>query len=291
MNEYILILLRAFCIFIVLMIIIRLLGKREVGELSVFDLAIILIISDIGAMGIDEKKLFLPAICCLVLLLILQKSFSFLLLKFSSLRSFIDGSPRILIYKGEILFNNLKKEAYTIDDLLNQIHQEGILDISEVNLAILETSGTLAVFSKKRYKEIVDKHTPKENVIKNALVAFIVGGILGSLSELLLRGYMMWFDLPRKESGVMVILTLITIASVLTACGVFDVLVSKVKAALIIPITGFAHSMTSAALEYKHEGLVLGIGSNIFKLAGTVILYGVVAVYFFGLIRLLVMGG
>jgi len=53
---------------------------------------------------------------------------------------------------------------------------------------------------KKRYKEIVDKHTPKENVIKNALVAFIVGGILGSLSELLLRGYMMWFDLPRKES-------------------------------------------------------------------------------------------
>ena len=116
--------------------------------------AIILIISDIGAMGIDEKKLFLPAICCLVLLLILQKSFSFLLLKFSSLRSFIDGSPRILIYKGEILFNNLKKEAYTIDDLLNQIHQEGILDISEVNLAILETSGTLAVFSKKRYKEI-----------------------------------------------------------------------------------------------------------------------------------------
>lgn len=154
MNEYILILLRAFCIFIVLMIIIRLLGKREVGELSIFDLAIILIISDIGAMGIDEKKLFLPAICCLVLLLILQKSFSFLLLKFSSLRSFIDGSPRILIYKGEILFNNLKKEAYTIDDLLNQIHQEGILDISEVNLAILETSGTLAVFSKKRYKEI-----------------------------------------------------------------------------------------------------------------------------------------
>lgn len=144
---------------------------------------------------------------------------------------------------------------------------------------------------KKRYKEIVDKHTPKENVIKNALVAFVVGGILGSLSELLLRCYMMWFDLPRKESGVMVILTLITIASVLTACGVFDVLVSKVKAALIIPITGFAHSMTSAALEYKHEGLVLGIGSNIFKLAGTVILYGVVAVYLFGLIRLLVMGG
>ena len=144
---------------------------------------------------------------------------------------------------------------------------------------------------KKRYKEIVDKHTPKENVIKNALVAFIVGGILGSLSELLLRGYMMWLNLPRKESGVLVILTLITIASILTALGIFDTLVTKVKAALIIPITGFAHSMTSAALEYKNEGLVLGIGANIFKLAGTVILYGVVSVYIFGLIRLLVIGG
>lgn len=144
---------------------------------------------------------------------------------------------------------------------------------------------------KKRYKEIVDKNTPKEDVVKNATISFVVGGILGSLSELLLRGYILWFDLPRKESGVLVVLTLITIASILTALGVFDVLVSKVKAALIIPITGFAHSMTSAALEYKHEGLVLGIGANVFKLAGTVILYGVVAVYFFGLLRLLIMGG
>ena len=144
---------------------------------------------------------------------------------------------------------------------------------------------------KKRYKELVDKNTPKESVLKNALVAFVVGGLLGSLSELLLRCYMIWLDLPRKESGVLVILTLIAVASMLTACGVFDVLVSKVKAALIIPITGFAHSMSSAALEYKNEGLVLGIGANIFKLAGTVILYGVVSVYFFGLIRLLVMGG
>lgn len=144
---------------------------------------------------------------------------------------------------------------------------------------------------KKRYKELVDKNTPKESILKNALVAFVVGGLLGSLSELLLRCYMIWLDLPRKESGVLVILTLIAVASILTACGVFDVLVSKVKAALIIPITGFAHSMSSAALEYKNEGLVLGIGANIFKLAGTVILYGVVSVYFFGLIRLLVMGG
>ena len=147
------------------------------------------------------------------------------------------------------------------------------------------------IMNKKKYKEIVDLNTPKENSVKNSLIAFLVGGILGSLSELLLRCYSIWFDLPRKESGVLVILTLIAIASILTALGLFDVLVTKVKAALIIPITGFAHSMTSAALEYKNEGLVLGIGANIFKLAGTVILFGVVSVYIFGLIRLLIMGG
>lgn len=145
--------------------------------------------------------------------------------------------------------------------------------------------------NKAKYQELVDKNTPKENSIKNGIMAFIVGGFLGSISELLLRCYSLWFNMPRKEAGVLVILTLIAIASILTALGVFDVLVTKAKAALIIPITGFAHSMTSAALEYRHEGLILGIGANIFKLAGTVILYGVVSVYFFGLLRLLIMGG
>lgn len=144
---------------------------------------------------------------------------------------------------------------------------------------------------KNKYKEIVDKNTPKENYIKNAIISFVVGGALGAFSELLLRCYSLWFELPRKELGVLVVLTLILISSILTACGVFDTLVTKVKAALIIPITGFAHSMTSAALEYKNEGLVLGIGSNIFKLAGTVILYGVVSVYIFGILRLIVTGG
>lgn len=142
-----------------------------------------------------------------------------------------------------------------------------------------------------RYNQIVDKYTPKEDRLKNALVTFIAGGIFGVLAELLLRGYMMWFNLPRKESGVVVTLTLVVIASILTAMGIFDVFVSKLKSALIIPITGFAHSMTAAALEYRKEGLVLGIGANIFKLAGTVILYGIVSVYIFGLVRLLIMGG
>ena len=141
------------------------------------------------------------------------------------------------------------------------------------------------------YNEFIKKYLPKPNKIKNAFITFIFGGLIGLSSEILLEIYEYNLNLPRKESGVLVILTLITIASILTALGIFDILVTKLKSALIIPITGFAHSMTSAAIEYKTEGLVLGIGANIFKLAGTVILYGTVAVYFFGLIRLLIIGG
>ena len=142
-----------------------------------------------------------------------------------------------------------------------------------------------------KYLDIVDKHTPKEDRLKNAMIVFFAGGLLGVLAEFLLRCYMIWFNLPRKESGIIVTLTLVVVASLLTALGVFDVCVSKFKCALIVPITGFAHSMTAAALEYRKEGLVLGIGANIFKLAGTVILYGIVSVYIFGIIRMLVMGG
>lgn len=142
-----------------------------------------------------------------------------------------------------------------------------------------------------KYNEFIKKYIPKEDKMKNEFVAFFFGGLLGLLSEILLELYQVWLNLPRKESGILVTLTLIVVASILTALGIFDVAVSKLKSALIIPITGFAHSMTSAALEYRTEGLILGIGSNIFKLAGTVILYGIVAVYFFGLVRLILIGG
>ena len=142
-----------------------------------------------------------------------------------------------------------------------------------------------------KYLSIVNKRTPKEDRLKNAILVFIAGGIFGVLAELLLRGYMIWFNLPRKESGVVVTLTLVVVSSFLTAIGVMDRCVSILKSALIIPITGFAHSMTSAALEYRKEGLILGIGANIFKLAGSVILYGIVSVYIFGLIRLFIIGG
>ncbi len=139
----------------------------------------------------------------------------------------------------------------------------------------------------KRYEEIVAKNKPKEDKFKYALTAFFVGGLLGVLGETLIRVYIYFFNISRNDASTYMIITFIFFASLFTALGFFDKLVAKAKAGLLIPITGFAHSMTSAALDYKHEGPIYGIGSNVFKLAGSVIFYGVVSAWFFGLIRYL----
>ncbi len=141
---------------------------------------------------------------------------------------------------------------------------------------------------KKKYEQLVEKHKPKETRVKNAIIAFVIGGLIGLLGEGLICFYSHALEISRTDASVYMIVTLIFIASLLTALGVFDKLVTKAKCGLLIPITGFAHSMTSAAIDYKKEGPIFGIGSNIFKLAGSVILYGIVSAWFFGMIRYII---
>lgn len=136
-----------------------------------------------------------------------------------------------------------------------------------------------------KYKKIVEKHKPNENKTKYAIVAFLVGGLVGLLGEILIRVYIALFSISRNDASTYMLVTFIFLASLMTALGFFDKLVTKAKAGLLIPITGFAHSMTSAALDYKNEGPIYGVGSNVFKLAGSVIFYGVVSAWFFGIIR------
>ena len=143
----------------------------------------------------------------------------------------------------------------------------------------------------KKYQKLVDKHVPKEEKTNNLLVAFLTGGLIGLLGNFLMDIYAYFFHIQTTEAGVFMLVTLIFIACLLTGLGVFDNLVKKGKMGLIIPITGFAHSMQSAILDYKKEGPVYGFGANVFKLAGSVILYGVVSAYIFGMIRYLFFGG
>ena len=142
----------------------------------------------------------------------------------------------------------------------------------------------------KKYDEIVERHKPTEQRSKNSLIAFLIGGLVGAIGEGLIQIYCSIWHISRTVSSVYMIITLIFIAALATAIGFFDKWVNFARCGLLIPITGFSHSMMSAALEYKREGPIFGIGSNTFELAGSVIVYGVVSAWTFGLIRLIIGG-
>jgi len=144
---------------------------------------------------------------------------------------------------------------------------------------------------KQVYKKIVDKHKPTEDRLMNAIVAFMVGGLIGVIGQLLIEFYSSWLHISTQDAGAFMLVTLIFISCLFTALGFFDKWVNFAKCGLIIPITGFAHSMMSSGMEYKHEGPIFGVGANLFKLAGSVILYGIVAAWFFGMIRYYFLGG
>ncbi len=137
----------------------------------------------------------------------------------------------------------------------------------------------------KEYKKIVEKICPKEDIIKNMFISFISGGTLGLIGQLLSNYFITIFNINELDSYLFVFIFYIIIGSILTGIGIFDKILSICKCGFIVPSTGFANSMTSSSMDYKDEGFVKGIGSNIFKLTGSIIVYGIVFGIIFGLIR------
>lgn len=144
--------------------------------------------------------------------------------------------------------------------------------------------------NKDEYKKLVKRITPKEDKNKNAIIAFLVGGFIGIIAELMVTIIVDCFATSKTEGYLWTCLLIIFIASLFTALGFFDNWVTKAKAGLILPTTGFAHSVTSAALDYKKDGLITGIGANYFKLAGSVILYGIIGAFFFAILGVIIYG-
>lgn len=141
---------------------------------------------------------------------------------------------------------------------------------------------------KTEYKKMVKKISPKENKCKNAFIAFGIGGLIGLIGEIIIVALMSCFGLGRVESYAWLALILVFAGSLFTALGFFDNWVSCAKAGLFLPTTGFAHSIASSALDYKKDGLITGLGANFFKLAGSVILYGILSAFFFLIVRLII---
>ncbi len=135
----------------------------------------------------------------------------------------------------------------------------------------------------EKYDEIIKSVVKEENIMKNVLIAFISGGLIGMFGQFLTNIYLKFFNIT--DASFLTFSTFIVIGSILTGLGIFDKVLSICKCGLIVPSTGFANTMTSSAMDAKHEGFIKGIGSNIFKLTGSIILYGIVFGVIFGFIR------
>ncbi len=137
----------------------------------------------------------------------------------------------------------------------------------------------------KEYQQLVTKLTPKPKKLRNAIIAFASGGCVGILGEIINQVLQRSFSFNEADAIIWTVLFFVFIGSLFTAIGFFDDWMSYLKAGLIIPITGFAHSITSSALDYKKDGLITGLGSNFFKLAGSVLLYGIIAAFILTIIK------
>ncbi len=139
----------------------------------------------------------------------------------------------------------------------------------------------------ERYKKLEQKHELKRPVLFNCLKAFLVGGAICLVGQAISYFYIYFFNFTEQTAGNPTVATMIFIAMLLTGFGVYDRLGQFAGAGSAVPITGFGNSVISAAIEHRTEGFVLGVGGNMFKLAGTVILFGVFSAFVVALIKTL----
>ncbi|PRZ12517.1 stage V sporulation protein AC [Laceyella sediminis] len=139
----------------------------------------------------------------------------------------------------------------------------------------------------QEYQKLAKKHEPPRPVFKNCLRAFIAGGGVCIVGQLLQDMYMKWVGLPEDQASTATVASLILLSVIFTSLGVYDKFGQWAGAGSAVPVTGFANSMASAAIEHRSEGMVLGVGGKMFKLAGSVIVFGTVAAVIIALLHLL----
>lgn len=149
--EYATIILRTLLIYLVILIVLRFMGKREIGQLSVLDFVVSIMIAELAVISIENISVpMLHTIVPIAVLSIIQIVLAYVSLKSAKMRDLVDGKPTVLINKGKIDENEMRKQRYNFDDLLVQLRQNKVSRVSDVEFAILEPSGKLSVIEKKK---------------------------------------------------------------------------------------------------------------------------------------------
>ena len=139
------------------------------------------------------------------------------------------------------------------------------------------------MISKEEYSKLVKEKSPKSPLLSDMLRAFLFGGLICTLGQGFINLYQ-YTGLDEKTAGTLCSVSLIFLSALLTALGVFPKLAKYAGAGTLLPITGFANSVVSPAIEFRSEGFILGVGAKMFTIAGPVIVYGTVASVVYGLI-------
>lgn len=140
---------------------------------------------------------------------------------------------------------------------------------------------------KKQYQGLQKKYETKRPVLKNCLKAFFVGGLFCVVGQAITYFYIYFFNFTEQTAGNPTVATMVFISMLLTGFGVYDRIGQFAGAGSAVPVTGFGNAVISSAIEHRTEGFVLGVGGNMFKLAGSVILYGVFSAFVIALIKTL----
>lgn len=126
----------------------------------------------------------------------------------------------------------------------------------------------------EKYQKLTEQYTPKPTVVKNIILAFIVGGIICSIGQIIIN-FFVSLGLARLEASTAATATMIFLGALLTGLGIYDEIGKFAGAGSIVPVTGFANSIVSPAMEFKREGYVMGVGAKLFTVAGPVLVYGI----------------
>ena len=136
--------------------------------------------------------------------------------------------------------------------------------------------------TEKEYSELVDELSPNSPLWRDCLGAFLIGGLICALGQVLMNVYSFWLD--ETGAGTAVSMTLVALAALLTGLSLYDNIAKFAGAGTLVPITGFANSIAAPAVEFKTEGFVLGVAAKMFTIAGPVIVYGTAAGVVYGVI-------
>ncbi|MEC1178316.1 DUF421 domain-containing protein [Metasolibacillus meyeri] len=149
MHEYLMIIVRTLFVYFLVLFVFRVMGKRELGELSILDVAVYVLIAEVAALALEDvDKPFFKSILPILLLFSIQYINAIFILKNKRLRDVIDGDPTIVVRDGVILENAMVKQRYNLDDLFQQMREQGVSSVQTISFAFLEQSGKLSIYLK-----------------------------------------------------------------------------------------------------------------------------------------------